>query len=157
MTEGLELRELDAISFDEFMSKLKKRYVADQMEGNHLSETEAIEFTESQWASILPAGRLSNGHHFFDLIEPSSGERVGSTWVFVDQTNRSSFIYELFLESSSRGKGLGRMALHTIEDFAKSEGSSSLGLNVFASNDRAESLYRSFGFLEVSTDMIKDL
>ncbi len=156
-TEKLKLQLLDRSAYDDFMATLQVRYARDRMESNLLSEDEAIQFTQTQWASFLPQGQSTEGHFFFDLIDESNGVRVGASWLFVDQTMRSSFIFELYLEPDSRGKGLGKSALRALEDFAKTNGAKTLGLNVFATNERAKSLYDSFGFRDVSTDMIKSI
>lgn len=125
------------------------------MESNMLSKEQAIEFTHDQWASFLPEGQATVGHFFFDLINHADGADIGVSWLFVNFANRSSFIFELFLESESRGKGLGEAALMALEGFAKDQGAKTLGLNVFATNKRAKSLYEAVGFRDVSTDMIK--
>lgn len=157
LCEMIKLQQMDEASYDKFMSNLLVRYARDRMQGNLLSESEAIEFTQSQWRSILPSGRSSLGHFFFNLLNPDSETQVGAAWLFIDQQSHSSFIYELFLEPEFRGKGLGRASLQALEDYAKSNQSRTLGLNVFAWNQPAKSLYSSFGFTEVSTDMIKQL
>jgi GNAT superfamily N-acetyltransferase len=153
----IELRTLSEDSYDRFMVELQDRYAKDRMESNLLSEEEAIEFTQNQWSSFLPDGRTTEGHFFFDLINSSDNSSTGVSWLFINKGNRSSFIFELFLAPELRGMGLGKSALRVLEDFAKSQGARTLGLNVFASNDRAKSLYTGFGFRDVSTDMIKSI
>ena len=156
-TVEIELRSLDDSSYDNFMSELKLRYSTDRMTSNLLGKDEAIEFTENQWASFLPEGKSTEGHYFFDMISASDNTKIGVSWLFINRNDRTSFIYELFLVRESRGKGLGRFALRALEACARSKGARTLGLNVFADNDRAKSLYTSFGFRDVSTDMIKSI
>lgn len=151
----LELETLDQTAFDQFMAALRIRYVHDRERSNLLSTQEAEQFTDQQWASILPDGRNTEGHHFFKLVD--SGRRIGASWVFIDAATDAAFIYELFLEEDERGKGFGRKALDALQQFSKSQGAKTLALNVFANNLRARKLYDSFGFAPVSTDMIKPI
>lgn len=153
----IDLQPLEAHSYSDFMLKLQDRYAQDRMESNMLSKEKAIEFTHEQWASLLPEGQSTEGHYFFELINHAGGSNIGVSWLFVSPTNRSSFIFELFLEPASRGLGLGKAVLLALEDFAKASGAKTLGLNVFATNSRAKSLYEAFGFRDVSTDMIKTI
>lgn len=55
---------------------------------------------------------------------------------------------ELYLREPFRGKGLGRMAMNFIEDYARQPGSGVLRLEVHDCNERAKNLYRKRGFLD---------
>lgn len=151
----VKLHALDNISYIDFMARLQDRYAKDRMQSNLLSEQKAKEFTQDQWATFLPEGQTTEGHFFFKLITASDNMQIGESWLFINYSNQSAYIFELFLEANLRGKGLGKSSLYALEQFAKSEGANTLGLNVFATNDIAKSLYTSFGFRDVSTDMIK--
>lgn len=159
MSQALEivLHQMDETAYEQFTNQLRTRYVQDRIQSNLFSEQEAIDFTQQQWASILPSGISTPGHFFLHAFTSNTEPAVGSAWLYVDETHLSSFIYELFLEPVARGKGLGRATLQALQDLALANQARTLGLNVFATNETAKSLYRSFGFSEVSTDMIKPI
>lgn len=155
--ERVQLKPMSEPSLTDFMSTLKTRYTLNRQQSNLLSEAEAIAFTERQWTNILPDGTATAGHHFLHIQNESGNTPIGSTWIQIDLTNHAAFIFEIIVQSSSRGQGFGRAALKAIQSFAKEQGCNKLGLNVFASNTIAKNLYRSLGFEEVSTDMIKSI
>jgi GNAT superfamily N-acetyltransferase len=139
------------------MTQLKARYVLDRMAGNLLDAEQARQYTEQQWDALLPDGKTTRGHSFLDLIIAATNISAGCAWLFVDSERSCAFIYELFLDAEQRGRGLGRASLEALERLAIDQGAATLGLNVFASNVHARTLYESFGFNPVSTDMIKQL
>jgi ribosomal protein S18 acetylase RimI-like enzyme len=61
------------------------------------------------------------------------------------------------IDEEFRGLGHGRQAMLLAEELARSEGASTIGLNVFGHNQVARSLYSSLGFRETSVQMRKDL
>ncbi len=152
----MKLSALPAAAYEPFMADLKVRYTADQMQAFGFSETAAQAYVENQWAQILPDGRETQGHHFFQLVDDMESVR-GEAWLYVDEAISMAFIYELFLHADARGQGLGRDALEALADYARSHGVRSFGLNVFTANERARALYRSFGFNEVSSNMVMSL
>lgn len=88
----LELEPMNATSLKEFRSALKTRYTLDRQNSNLLTEAEAIEFTKTQWASILPEGTATEGHHFLPKQVQSGDAFLGGTWAYVDQTNQSALL-----------------------------------------------------------------
>ncbi len=154
--DTLDLQPMSASQFDGFMQALRQRYAQGRMRSNLLSEDEALAFTQKQWGSFIPQGQTSPGHHFFNLT-PSGQAPIGTSWLFVDTAAQTAFIFELYLNPDARGQGIGRLALNALERFAREAGARTLGLNVFATNQRAKALYSSYGFRDVSTDMIKEV
>ena len=152
----MKLIEMPAAAFEPFMADLKARYTADQRQANLLSTEAANRFVDNQWAQILPLGRATPDHHFFQFVDDSHTVR-GESWLFVHGETRMAFIYELFLHEEARGQGLGRQLLDALTEFAANHGAQSLGLNVFAHNERARALYSSYGFNEVSSNMVMRL
>ena len=97
-----------------------------------MTKTEAMAFTRKQWREIIPQGRNTPGHHFFNLIYGPNA--VGGSWLFKDIKSNSAFLFDIFLNPTWRGKGLGKKSLEALEEFASSKGARTLELNVFASN-----------------------
>jgi GNAT superfamily N-acetyltransferase len=156
MEQGLiNLRPLTVSAYPSFIAEVQERYATSRMKGNLFTKAEAKAFTKTEWKTLLPNGIDTPGHFFLEILNGNPESSLGTTWLFIDYDVNGAFIFDVCLTESSRGKGMGRPTLTAIESFARSEGARSLGLNVFADNNVAKSLYHSFGFQEVSTDMIK--
>ena len=67
------------------------------------------------------------------------------------------FIYDIEIDQSHQGRGLGRATMLAAEALARDAGMAHIGLNVFGWNDRAKNLYDSLGYEATSTQMAKRL
>ena len=61
---------------------------------------------------------------------------------------RDAFIDELYIKSSFRGSGIGKMAMDYALQEARNNGIKVVHLEVEAHNEKAQGLYRSIGFQE---------
>jgi diamine N-acetyltransferase len=61
---------------------------------------------------------------------------------------RQATVTEFYLQPEHRGKGLGKMALEHVEEFARRRGAQALELQVTRGNSRAYCFYKSCGFEE---------
>jgi GNAT superfamily N-acetyltransferase len=59
---------------------------------------------------------------------------------------RDSFIDEFFLRENYRGRGWGRQALQSVEDFARGHNITAIHLEVVRANQNALQVYRKLGF-----------
>jgi GNAT superfamily N-acetyltransferase len=83
---------------------------------------------------------------------------VGWLWLGPDPHRPTGvFVYDVEVDEPHRGRGLGRAAMLAVEQIARDAGLTSVGLNVFGWNSRAEALYRSLGYGVDSTQMSKPL
>jgi ribosomal protein S18 acetylase RimI-like enzyme len=83
------------------------------------------------------------------LIE-YEGTRVGT--ICVSRDGEEAGIYGFVIESSRRGRGLGRETLRRVCRDLRDDGVARIGLEVETRNDRALGLYTSVGFTPVSTE-----
>jgi ribosomal protein S18 acetylase RimI-like enzyme len=67
------------------------------------------------------------------------------------------FVYDVEIAEEHQGRGLGRATMLAAEDLAREAGLKYIQLNVFGWNTRAESLYRSLGYITLATQMGKPL
>jgi GNAT superfamily N-acetyltransferase len=113
---------------------------------------------ERNQAALLVDGRPNSDQCVFDVIH--DGHVVGTLWL-ARQTEGAQgaewFIYDIVIDEQRRGQGLGRATMLAAEDYAKSHGASSLGLNVFGYNTVARDLYGSLGYVVQSQHMTKAL
>lgn len=87
-----------------------------------------------------------------------NGVHVGELWVgpFGDDPHRW-WVWNIAIDEESRGQGFGRQGMVLAEQLAAANGATSIGLNVFAHNDVARTLYQSLGYEETSIQMRKSL
>ena len=88
----------------------------------------------------------------------SDGRRVGDLWIgpLGDDPERW-WVWDIVVVEELRGRGYGRNMMLLAEELAQSNGATSIGLNVFARNHVARSLYTSLGYEETSVQMRKGL
>lgn len=64
-------------------------------------------------------------------------------------------LYYLVTDPACEGKGVGRMLMNAVEEFARDRSATGILLYVFATNDRARSVYERYGFQEDMLKMVK--
>lgn len=69
----------------------------------------------------------------------------------------TAYISDIIVLEEYRGKGIGKALLKKAEDFAKEKGLKYIKLIVFSENNKASGLYKSFGFEDYETTMIKEI
>jgi GNAT superfamily N-acetyltransferase len=67
---------------------------------------------------------------------------------------RSAFLDELYVRPSSRGQGIGTLALRLLQDACRRLGARSLALEVDLENAGAEALYRREGFSTIGRQLM---
>lgn len=67
---------------------------------------------------------------------------------------RFALIDELYLREPARGRGIGKAALHFVEDFCRHEGIAAVRLEVSRTNTAAQALYRRAGYRDHGRDLL---
>lgn len=93
---------------------------------------------------LLPQGLDTPGHDFLVALAPADGRRVGFAWLFHEE--RAGFVYDVVVEETERGRGLGRALMEHAADHLARAGIEVVGLNVFGHNHVARRLYDSLGY-----------
>jgi len=154
---------MSEVVFEEFvpaelvswLERSKSGYIAERVAaGDTLAEatTNADMSMERTFPSGSPGpGQLAGWVSY-------EGLRVGELWIgpFTDDPQRW-WVWNVEIDEAQRGKGLGRKSLVLAENLARANGANSIGLNVFAQNRIARSLYQSLGYEESSVQMRKTL
>jgi ribosomal protein S18 acetylase RimI-like enzyme len=122
-----------------------------------MSEEDAQAKAQRDYAALFPDGRVQDDHFVFVVEDEADGRTVGYVVYALRAGGAKAWLYELEIDEAERGRGYGREAMRLFEDDARGRGVEEIGLNVFAGNDVARSLYRSSGFHEQSVWMIKPL
>jgi ribosomal protein S18 acetylase RimI-like enzyme len=117
---------------------------------------EATANADASFERTFPGGSPGPGQLVRRVM--SASEQIGWLWIgpFGSDPMRW-WIWDIVIEEELRGRGYGRQAMVLAEELARAHGATSLGLNVFAHNAVARSLYASLGFEESSIQMRKAL
>ena len=106
---------------------------------------------------LIPGGRPAEGQHVMGVVH--AGETVGLLWMGRrpgDPTG-SWYVFDVEIDPPHRGRGYGRAAMLTAEDWVRAQGGDRIGLNVFAPNAAARSLYESLDYRLQALAMFKEL
>jgi GNAT superfamily N-acetyltransferase len=154
---AVTLKPISATAYEAWLARLVPSYAADMVRAGHWTRDEALERARRQTAELLTSGRETAGHYIWTIAD-ESGAGAGVLWVAI-QANRPerAFIYDIEVDPSRRGQGLGTAALAALDDWARANGVTTIGLHVFGDNEGARRLYRRMGYVETSVQMEKRL
>jgi ribosomal protein S18 acetylase RimI-like enzyme len=110
----------------------------------------------AQTESLFPGGVPAPGQLLYRVID-DGGTDVGSLWIGPHAPDRPEafWVWDVAIDESQRGKGLGRAAMQMAEEEARAHGATELGLNVFGYNSVARRLYESLGYETTAINMRK--
>ncbi|WP_269533216.1 GNAT family N-acetyltransferase [Chitinimonas sp. BJYL2] len=153
---SVSLVPMTAEHYADFMARSRQDYANSNIKAGRWPAEGALERAHAQTREMLPQGQATPNHHFLD-VHDAEGDAVGVLWFALNPGpgGPQAWIYEIAIAESRRGQGLGRATMLAFEQAARALGAQTLGLNVFAYNTAAESLYRSLGYLPVATQMSK--
>jgi ribosomal protein S18 acetylase RimI-like enzyme len=139
-----------------WLAELRVGYVADRMKTGE-SEAEAKRITDLQLGALLPEGKPAPGNLLSRVCV--DGEPVGWLWIGprTPEVPQAYWVWDVVIDESQRGKGLGREAMLLAEQQALEAGATELGLNVFGDNTVARGLYESLGYATMAVQMRKPL
>ncbi|MFC1415944.1 GNAT family N-acetyltransferase [Streptacidiphilus cavernicola] len=115
-----------------------------------LTSAQAEARTAASHAAVLPDGPASPDT-LLRVLE-ADGEPVGSVWVHTRQRTLPdgsplAWVFDIVVDQARRGRGHGRTLMLLAERECLAHDVHHLGLNVFADNRTARSLYASLGYV----------
>jgi ribosomal protein S18 acetylase RimI-like enzyme len=147
---------MTAAEYDAWRGHSIAAYARERAEAEGRPVAETLPEAEAELARLLADGQRTAGHHFLHVLDGDAV--VGWLWIGPHPSKRdAAWVYDIEIETSARGRGLGRAAMLAAEDVAVAAGATELGLNVFGFNEPAISLYRSLGYAVTSMRMSKPL
>lgn len=159
---AIHLDPIDNSAFPVWMERCTREYVADLV-WMGASEEDAQRKAAESIQGAFPQGRFPEGrptaeNAVFELKDESD-ESVGTLWVGRDQSNDPTawWVWDIVIEPEYRRRGYGRAAMLLAEEYARSMGAVTLGLNVFGFNETARALYESLGYETTRINMRKRL
>jgi len=157
MESTLRLQPLRDDEYDGWYNYVRDEFAKSLIELADTPVDAARARAEQVMADVLPEGLATPGHSV-SVVE-RDGERIGMLWLAEREMDGRQvlYIYDVEIEETYRGQGLGRAAMLLAEDEARSRGLSRIELNVFGGNAVARKLYLSLGYVERAISMGKDL
>ena len=147
------LEPLNEESFQNYLERTLISYAEAHVRAGNWAESESTKRAEEQIRQLLPHGFSTEGHHFLEIVDDVTEEKVGILW-FVEVENEEGkvvFLYDLVIEKQFRQHGYGRQALYSLEKWGSTHGFGAIYLHVFAFNQVAKSLYDDLGYEVVKT------
>ncbi|MGH3479347.1 MAG: GNAT family N-acetyltransferase [Nocardioidaceae bacterium] len=155
MTVRLEL--MSSEQYEAWLPSAIEGYAQQTSDSGLMAIEPARESAVKQFASLLPDGVATPGHH---LLLAYDGEQVvGDLWLRIhdEWSARRAFVFNVEVDESQRGRGYGRAIMTAGEDYARQQGVVAMALNVFVQNDVARSLYDKLGYRVTNVNMQKEL
>ena len=133
-----------------FVEEQVREFASQKVQAGHWRQDEAMALSRHAVEGFLPPEGPRPGHVVWSVLD-GSGARVGWIWVGPPPVKTldvpaKRWLYQITVEPSARGKGVGRAALAATEATLAKEGVHELYLNVFRWNTIARSLYDSAGY-----------
>jgi ribosomal protein S18 acetylase RimI-like enzyme len=133
---------------DEILPRITEEYIQERMESESVSRETAETIAKNQLKTITGT--------FYWVVRTEDSKRIGHVWLAMN-SQQECFIYNLALDLTERGQGLGKKLMQLIEQVARDQGALALRLHVFGKNIRAQQLYLKMGFHITNINMAKFL
>jgi len=152
------LESMSDADFAAFVGATVPAYAADKVASGQWSEEQSLDLARRELEELLPRGRLTAGHHLFNVVD-SAGGRVGTLWIAekVQAGKRIAYVYDLLIRPECRRQGYAIRALQAAEEQARQRGLCGVGLHVFGHNSGARLLYEKLGYRATNVNMFKPL
>ena len=138
------------------IERSRAEYAEDVERNGGLTRTEALAKAERDLGALFPGGRPAAGQQLRVVEELASGTPIGRVhYAERPPGSRTAWLFDVAIDESRRGQGLGRRAMELFEEEAGASGFVRIELNVWGGNERARSLYRSLGYADLSVQMGK--
>lgn len=151
------LRPLRAREYPEFEERAVEMYAEQSVQAGRVAAAGALEWARRETRKLLTEG-IHTPNHLFHVVEQPGPETVGYLWWgYEPRADERAFLYTLLVLPAFRGRGIGGRALELLDGELRARGIQSIGLHVYAFNERAVRLYRRLGYQDISLIMRKNL
>jgi ribosomal protein S18 acetylase RimI-like enzyme len=156
-TPDVEFEPMSGPVLEGWFERSRAGYVAERMAAGD-SAAEAEGNAAAAFERLVPDGVLAPGQLVGQVVSVEGGDVVGHLFLGPYGADPARWwVWDVAIEPAFRGRGLGRAAMELAHRLAREHGATTIGLNVFARNAIARSLYSSLGYDEASVVMRKDL
>jgi ribosomal protein S18 acetylase RimI-like enzyme len=140
---------LTAAERNAFLKAEAVRYAESKSRAGVWKPEEAPARAQEELRGLLQGRPGLRGHRFYKGVD-GLGREIGWVWIGPvpgsESDRHARWLFQILVKEEFRGQGLGRALLLAAEDQLRSDGVESLGLNVWAFNAVARSLYESVGY-----------
>ncbi|MCP3817096.1 GNAT family N-acetyltransferase [Streptomyces sp. A3M-1-3] len=154
---GSEGRPMSGAEYAVWIEHTRQGYVRNLV-GRGIPEEQARAKSDSDHASALPGGERTPDTYVGVLRH--EGTPVGTLWVALRPMGPGmpgAYVFDVEVAVEHRGRGHGRTLMLLAEREARAAGVAELGLNVYADNTPAVSLYDSLGYETTEYHLYKQL
>ena len=153
----VELAPMTGEAYSVWLARTIPEYAAEHVASGRWTEEESLARSQREFDELLTDGRSTPGHELW-TVRDENGADVGVLWVArLERRPGHAFIYDIWIAPERRGEGFGTAALSSLEEWARENDITSIGLHVFGQNEGARRLYRRFGYVETNIQMEKQL
>lgn len=140
-----------------FLEASIPEYAAEKVKAGSWTAVEALEKSRKAHDDLLPQGAATSGQHLYTILDGNKG--IGWVWMSGDSgaAGGSGFIFDLFVESEYRRRGVAERAMLLLEEEARRMKIGRLSLHVFGNNSPARTLYTKLGYKETDVSMAKEI
>ena len=152
------LRPMQVETYSAYVESAIKGYAEENVAAGRWPRAGAIERSRENFESLLPRGLDTPDNFLFEILE-ERGLIAGYVWYALERKHGAcgAYIYDLEVKPEHRRKGHAYRALKALELVAAEAGATSIGLNVFANNIVAQSLYQKLDYAPTNFNMRKPL
>jgi GNAT superfamily N-acetyltransferase len=133
----------------------EREYAENMIDFGGIEPEAAHEKSKQDFVKLLGDGLDTPGSSLY--VADDGGVAVGSIWLAErdDEQGTYLFVYDVNVDESERGRGLGRLLMVFAEEEARRRSIPRVILNVFGGNEIARNLYRSLRYDEMAVWMRK--
>ena len=154
----LRIRKLQHSEFTEYRRIAITEYQQDLIESQYFTKESAQKKAQESIDEAFPNGYIAS-HCMLQCIEfftANETQLIGYIW-YNFQHDGSAFILDFYLFEAHQNKGIGQQVMALVDQQAKEQGATSIGLRVAPNNARALALYKKVGFQATGINMVKHL
>ena len=152
----VRLEPMSRSAFDSWLAKAVREYADNKARAGNFAPETALEDAAREFRTLLPDGPGTEGNFLYTVVAAEDGRPVGMLW-FARRSKDETFIYDIRMDETERGKGYGRGTLRALEEVVRGMGIGKISLHAFGDNEVAIGLYRSEGFVVTNVLMAKTL
>lgn len=155
----IRLVDMSDDEFRAYLARAVTNYADEISRANDLTPDVAQSQAEATFRRLLPEGHPRQEDQYMFSVVDEAERRVGMIWFGIrrDRKRPYAYIWDIYLEPDTRGKGYGEQVMRQVEDRVRDLGYDHIALNVFGHNLPARKLYERLGFQAIAISMGKDL
>lgn len=156
----IKLRRITQAEYEDYYPNAVQNLANETARANCVSPDEMLGSAERCFKTLLPEGNLNVPDQYLHKILVDE-RKVGILWFGIRRDPTTTvpevYVWDIFIEPSSRHQGYGRQTMLVLEAEVRALGISRISLNVFAHNNTARKLYDGLGYNAVSSCLLKRL